>query len=111
MSIARTLVHDPEVLVLDEPTTGLDLVARQHFLETVSRVAREGTTVILVTHHIEELPAAVSHALLLRDGRIVASGPIAEALDGDTLSECYGLPLRLERVDGRMFVTAVKPSA
>jgi len=65
---------------------------------------RPGLTTLTVTHHIEELPRATSHALLIRAGRVVASGPIDQALTGETLSECFGLTLRLEHVGGRLFV-------
>jgi iron complex transport system ATP-binding protein len=108
--LARGLVGESPLLALDEPAAGLDLAGRELLLEAFERAVAErpGLTSLTVTHHIEELPAAVSHALLLRDGRIVAAGPIGEALTGETLSECYGLPLRLERLDGRVFVTALK---
>jgi iron complex transport system ATP-binding protein len=104
--LARGLIAEAPLLALDEPAAGLDLGGRELLLESFDRVARErpGLTTLTVTHHIEELPRATSHALLIRDGRIVASGPIDEALTDETLSECFGLALRLERVDGRLFV-------
>ena len=67
-----------------------------------------GLTTLTVTHHIEELAPSTSHALLIRAGRIVAAGPLAEALTDETLTECFGLPLRLERIDGRLFVHTVR---
>jgi iron complex transport system ATP-binding protein len=108
--LARGLVSESPLLALDEPAAGLDVGGRELLLEAFERAVAErpGLTTLTVTHHIEELPAAVSHALLLRDGRIVTAGPIAEALTGETLSECLGLPLQLERIDGRVFVTAVR---
>jgi len=108
--LARGLVAEFPLLALDEPAAGLDLEGRELLLAAFERAVanRPGLTSLTVTHHIEELPAAISHALLLRDGRIVAAGPIGEALTGETLSECFGLPLRLERLDGRVFVSAVR---
>ena len=70
--LARALVLSPRVLVLDEPTTGLDLVARHSFMDRVRRIVREGATLVLVTHHIEEIIPEVGRVILLRDGRIVA---------------------------------------
>jgi iron complex transport system ATP-binding protein len=108
--LARGLVTDAPLLALDEPAAGLDLAGRELLLAAFGRAvaARPGLTTLTVTHHIEELPAVVSHVLLLRDGRIVAAGPSGEVLNADTLSECFGLPLQLDRVDGRVFVTAVR---
>ena len=71
---------------------------------------RPGLTTLTVTHHIEELPRATSHALLIRDGRIVVAGPIGETLTDAALSACFGLPLRLERLAGRLFVVAGNPA-
>jgi iron complex transport system ATP-binding protein len=108
--LARGLVADAPLLALDEPAAGLDLGGRELLLEAFGRAvaARPELTTLTVTHHIEDLPAAVSHALLLRDGRVVAAGPIEEALTAETLSACFDLPLRLDRADGRLFVSAVR---
>ena len=73
--LARALVTSPRALVLDEPTTGLDLVARHDFMERVRQIARDGTTLILVTHHIDEIIPEIERVVLLRHGRIMASGP------------------------------------
>ena len=104
--LARGLISDAPLLALDEPAAGLDLGGRELLLESFERVLRDrpGLTTLTVTHHIEELPPSTSHALLLRDGRIVAAGPLEEALTDATLTECFGLPLRLERPGGRLFV-------
>jgi len=104
--LARGLMADAPLLALDEPAAGLDLGGRELLLEAFERALEErpGLTTLTVTHHLEELPSSTSHALLLRVGRVVASGPIEEALTEATLSECFGLELRLERVDGRLFV-------
>jgi iron complex transport system ATP-binding protein len=100
--LARALLTDAELLVLDEPAGGLDLPGRELLLAALERALaqRPGLTTITVTHHLEELPAATTHGLLLREGRVVAAGPVAEALTGATLSACFGLPLRVERDGG-----------
>jgi iron complex transport system ATP-binding protein len=104
--LARGLIADAPLLALDEPAAGLDLGGRELLLGAFDRVVAErpGLTTLTVTHHIEELPPGTSHALLLRGGRIVAAGPLDEALTDSTLTECFGLPLRLERSGGRVFV-------
>jgi iron complex transport system ATP-binding protein len=98
--IARALVHHPQVLVLDEPTTGLDLVARGEFLHLIRRLAREGTTLILVTHHVEEIIPEVGRVILLRDGRISADGPPSASLTSESLSLAFSAQLELERFGG-----------
>ena len=104
--LARGLIADAPLLALDEPAAGLDLGGRELLLGAFERAVRDrpGLTTLTVTHHIEELPPSTTHALLLRDGRIVAAGPLADSLTDATLSECFGLPLRLERIAGRLFV-------
>jgi iron complex transport system ATP-binding protein len=104
--LARGLVGEAALLALDEPAAGLDLGGRELLLDAFERAvgARPGLTTLTVTHHLEELPPSTSHALLLRDGGIVASGPLEEAVTDGTLSETFGLPLRLERMAGRLFV-------
>jgi iron complex transport system ATP-binding protein len=106
--LARALVADAPLLALDEPAAGLDLAGRELLLAAFEQAltARPALTTLTVTHHLEELPASTSHVLLLREGRIVAAGPIAETLTSERLSACFGLPLRLERSDGRVFVHA-----
>ena len=98
--IARALVTRPAALLLDEPTTGLDLVARHRFMETVRRLAREGTTVILVTHHIDEIIPETRRVVLLRRGRVDFSGPPGEALTAGRLGALFGAPLAVERAGG-----------
>ena len=104
--LARALIADAPLLALDEPAAGLDLGGRELLLQAFERTAveRPGLTTLTVTHHIEELPPSTSHALLLRDGRVVAAGPLEETLTDELLSECFGLPLRLERSGSRVFV-------
>lgn len=93
--LARALAGTPVLLLLDEPAAGLDLGAREDLVDRLGALAADPATpaVVLVTHHPEEIPAGFTHALLLRDGRAVAAGPIREALADAPLSEAFGLPL------------------
>lgn len=102
--LARALVHAPMALLLDEPAAGLDVVARDHLLRTLRRLAREGVTLVLVTHHAEELVPEIGHVVLLREGRVVADGARADALAPDLLSRTFGAPLRLVDGDPPTFV-------
>jgi len=106
--IARALVARPELLLLDEPGAGLDLGGRETLLSALSRLAREHPqlTLVTTTHHLEELPAETTHALLLRDGAVAAAGPVAETLTGPALSACFGLPVDVGRVAGRWHAIA-----
>ena len=102
--IARALVTAPRALVLDEPTSGLDVVARRQFLTTVRRIARQGTTLIIVTHRVEEIVPEVTHVVLLRRGRVVAAGVKAATLTETNLSAAFGAPVTLEETDGYYLV-------
>jgi iron complex transport system ATP-binding protein len=95
--IARALVTRPDALVLDEPTTGLDFVARHKFMESIRRLARDGTTLILVTHHVEEIVPEIKRVILLRAGKVAFNGDPADALTPDRLTEVFGAPMRVER--------------
>jgi iron complex transport system ATP-binding protein len=101
--IARALAPDPELLLLDEPFAGLDLGGRESLLADLDGVLAEphGPTVVLVTHHLEELPRGISHAVLLRDGRVVADGPAAEVVADAPISSCFGLPVEVTAHAGR----------
>lgn len=101
--IARALMSDPELLLLDEPGAGLDLGGREDLVERLARLAADpcAPALILVTHHVEEIPGGFTHALLMRQGRAVAAGPLDEALTADTLSAAFGMPLALQRDAGR----------
>jgi iron complex transport system ATP-binding protein len=107
--LARALITDAGLLVLDEAGAGLDLPGRELFISAISRVAYERPALasIMTTHHVEELPPVITHSLLLRDGRIVACGPIDEALTDASMSECFGLPLKVDRDAGRIFARAL----
>jgi len=98
--LARALVHGPEVLVLDEPTNGLDLRARHQLLADLRRLAAAGTTLLLVTHQIEAVIPELSRVLLLRDGQLVGDGPAADLLQAEPLSALFDTPLRLVEQDG-----------
>ena len=102
--IARALVTKPDALVLDEPTSGLDLVARHQFMENVRRLASGGTTVILVTHHVDEIIPEMRRVVLLQAGRIAFDGPPRAALTAEHLSRVFGGPLQVSRGGGYFHV-------
>ncbi len=106
--LARALMTDPELLLLDEPAAGLDLGAREALLRLLTRLARDESAppTVLVTHHVEEVPVGTTHALLLARGAVVAAGPVTEVLTGRLLSRAFGLPLVVERRDGRFAARA-----
>jgi iron complex transport system ATP-binding protein len=106
--IARALMTDPELLLLDEPAAGLDLGAREALVATLDGLAADpaAPAMVLVTHHVEEIPSAITHALLLRSGRVVASGPVENTLTASALSECFDVALQVERRDGRWWARA-----
>jgi iron complex transport system ATP-binding protein len=97
---------EPRLLLLDEPATGLDLPGREQLIEALGALRREhpALATVLVTHHLEELPAGTTHAMLLREGRVLAQDPAADVLTGDQAGKCFDLPLVLERHDGRWTV-------
>ncbi len=101
--IARALIAQPRVLILDEPCAGLDPVAREHFLAFLQRLAarKNAPTLLFVTHHVEEIVPAFTHALLLRSGRLFASGEITRVLTSANLSRTFGSPLHIRRRAGR----------
>lgn len=103
VQIARAVMTDPELLLLDEPTASLDLGAREELLQLLGGYAASPTTpaMVMVTHHVEEIPVGFTHVLLLRDGGVVAAGPIAETLTAEALSEAFGMPITLTQDAGR----------
>jgi iron complex transport system ATP-binding protein len=110
VQIARALMTDPELLLLDEPAAGLDLAGREALVRTLSELAldRYAPASVLVTHHVEEIPAGVTHALLLKAGRVVASGPLRTTLTAENLTAAFELPLSLAEADGRWTARAVE---
>jgi len=103
VEIARALMTDPELVLLDEPGAGLDLAGREGLVRSLTRLCLDpaSPTTVLVTHHLEEIPQGISHALLLNHGRVVAAGPLSSTLTGPNLSETYEMPLMLRNEDGR----------
>ena len=103
VQIARSLMSDPELLLLDEPAAGLDLGGREELVSALAELARDhrSPALVLVTHHVEEIPPGFTHLLLLRAGQVFAAGPLAETLTAENLSGAFDLPLRLDHVDGR----------
>lgn len=101
--VARSLMTDPKLLLLDEPTAALDLAGREQFVSMLNDLAGDPANppMVLVTHHVEEIPSRFSHCLLLRDGRVLAQGPLNEVLTNESLSTCFGLSLKVEQRDGR----------
>jgi iron complex transport system ATP-binding protein len=101
--IARSLMTDPYVLLLDEATTGLDLGARERLVASLAEFAADPNSpaVVLVTHHVEEIPPGFSHILILGDGEVVASGPIGDTLTAGALTSSFAIDLELELQDGR----------
>lgn len=99
VQIARAQMPDPELLLLDEPAAGLDLGAREDLVSRLAALAAdpESATLVLVTHHVEEIPPGMTHALFMRDGRIVAGGPIEDVMTDVNLSATFGLPLHVSR--------------
>jgi iron complex transport system ATP-binding protein len=100
--IARALIADPQLLLLDEPAVGLDLAAREALIAALDHLSEEkpNLTSVLVTHHLEEVPASSTHAILLRDGQTLAAGAIRTTLTSANLSACFGLPVDC-RYDGQ----------
>ncbi len=100
--IARALMAKPRLLILDEPCAGLDPLSREHFIGFLERLAqrKNSPACVLVTHHVEEITPAFTHALILRDGRVVARGAIASTLTNETLSEAFGEPVRIAKERG-----------
>ncbi|TFC20779.1 ABC transporter ATP-binding protein [Cryobacterium algoritolerans] len=108
VQIARSIMTDPEVLLLDEPAASLDLGAREELLRLLGGFASEpkSPAIIMVTHHVEEIPVGFTHVLLLSDGHVVSAGPLAEALTAEALTEAFGLVIELQESDGRFTARA-----
>lgn len=108
--IARALMTDPEMIVLDEPAAGLDLGAREDLVSSLQNLASDddAPVLVLVTHHVEEIPPGFTHVLLLRDGAVVAQGPISSTLTAENLTRAFGTPLELAVSEGRYTARRVR---
>ena len=111
--IARSLMTDPELLLLDEPAAGLDLGGREELVARLADLAADpdAPAIVLVTHHVEEIPPGFSHCLLLSEGAVVASGLLTDVLTSENLSTAFGQSIALEMVDGRYFARRVRGRA
>ncbi|MEV0615912.1 ATP-binding cassette domain-containing protein [Nonomuraea sp. NPDC050404] len=109
--VARALMADPAVLLLDEPFAGLDLPAREDLITAIEDLAttRPVLTTATVTHHLEEVPSTTTHAMLMGEARVLAAGPVAEVFTSAHLSECFGRPLQVDRIEGRWYARAARP--
>ena len=109
VQIARALMPDPELLFLDEPAAGLDLGGREDLVRRIARLAADGTapTMVMVTHHVEEVPPGFTHAMLMRRGSVLALGVLEDVFTERNLSKCFGVPLALERRGQRWSARAV----
>ncbi|MBB5631956.1 iron complex transport system ATP-binding protein [Cryobacterium mesophilum] len=103
VQIARAVMTDPELMLLDEPAASLDLGSREELLQLLSgyAVAKGAPGIVMVTHHVEEIPTGFGHALLIRNGGVMAAGPIEDVLTAENLGETFGIPLELEHRNGR----------
>ena len=100
IGIAQTLLHLPRILVVDEPTAGLDLAASFDYLQRIRELSMAGRNIVIVTHHLNEIPPEVDRVVLLREGRIFADGDKDEVLTEVNLSAVYGVPVRVAQIDG-----------
>ncbi|MBT8068123.1 MAG: ATP-binding cassette domain-containing protein [Gammaproteobacteria bacterium] len=98
--LARALVHDPATLILDEPTAGLDFAASFDYLERLRGLANDGRNIVMVTHHLNEIPPEIDRVVLLQGGRIAADGPKESVLDPELLSRVYKTEVRVAQIDG-----------
>ncbi|MFB6536131.1 ABC transporter ATP-binding protein [Streptomyces noursei] len=110
--IARALMADPSLLLLDEPFNALDLPSREDLIDALHRLAagRPELATVTVTHHLEELSPAIGRAVLLRDGRVQALGPVAEVLTSERMTACFGRPIEVSRHEGRWLARSGRPS-
>ncbi|BAX91670.1 iron ABC transporter ATP-binding protein [Mycobacterium shigaense] len=111
--IARALMTDPELLLLDEPAAGLDLGGREELVARLTDLAADpdAPAIVLVTHHVEEIPPGYTHCLLLSEGQVVAAGLLPDVLTSENLSTAFGQSIALEVVDGRYFARRVRTRA
>lgn len=110
VQLARAMMSDPEMLLLDEPAAGLDLAGREGLLATLTELVEDpdSPAVVMVSHHMEDIPPGITHAMLLRQGEVVAAGPIQETVTSASLSDTFGLELRLARTAGGRFTAMAR---
>jgi iron complex transport system ATP-binding protein len=111
--IARALMTDPELLLLDEPAAGLDLGGREELVARLADLAADpdAPAIVLVTHHVEEIPPGFSHALILSEGAVVAAGLLTDVLTAENLSKAFGQSIALDVIDGRYFARRIRSRA
>jgi iron complex transport system ATP-binding protein len=111
--IARSLMTDPELLLLDEPAAGLDLGGREELVARLADLAADpdAPAIVLVTHHVEEIPPGFSHGLILSEGRVVAAGLLTDVLTAENLSAAFGQSIALDVMDGRYFARRIRSRA
>jgi iron complex transport system ATP-binding protein len=111
--IARALMTDPELLLLDEPAAGLDLGGREELVSRLADLAADpdAPALVLVTHHVEEIPPGFSHCMLLAEGQVVAAGLLSDVLTGDNLSAAFGQSIAVDVIDGRYFARRIRSRA
>lgn len=110
VAIARALMPNPEILILDEPASGLDLGGREQLLESLTELAKDNAApvIILVTHHVEEIPAGFTHGLLLKNGEITQQGPLSEVFHTAHITELFDFPVLIEEKEGRFTAKALR---
>lgn len=108
MQIARSIMTDPELLLLDEPTAGLDMGSREEILQMLGYFAGNPTApaIVMVTHHVEEIPAGFTHVLMMKNGTVAHAGPIASTLTDANLTDVFGVKITVHNNDGRYFAQA-----
>lgn len=107
--LARALVHDPETLILDEPTAGLDLAASFDYIARIRQLVKTGRSIVLVTHHLNEIPPDIERVVLIRNGTVLADGAKEEVLTVENLSRTFDTPLNLAVVGGHYFAYPINP--
>jgi iron complex transport system ATP-binding protein len=112
VQIARALMCDPELLILDEPAAGLDVGGREDLVARLAQLAGDenSPSLVLVTHHVEEIPPNFTHALLLKSGQVSARGQVSDVITSSTMSEAFGMALDVEYGDGRWHAQGKRPS-
>ena len=112
VQIARALMCDPELLILDEPAAGLDVGGREDLVARLATLAGDhnAPSLVLVTHHVEEIPPNFTHALLLKSGQVSSQGPVPEVIASEPMSQAFNIPLVVEYGDGRWYAQGKTPS-